>query len=230
MGRPQKKHTVGKDRRVNTRQALREAVLELISRDNSFDGLSLREITREVGVVPTTFYRHFSDMDELGLELVEDSFRTLRELLKVARQSALPPESMVRRSVETFVTYVQAHRRHFQFLARERFGGVAVLRDEIRTEIRLLQSELATDLARFPILNSWRTEDLQMIAGLMISAMTGIVEQVLAARPRGEDEAALIRVAEKQLRLILLAVPQWSPREDQPPAVLRPDAERTDPA
>ena len=212
MGRPQKRHRSGRTRSVNTRQALREAALELIDRDNSFDGLSLREITREVGVVPTTFYRHFTDMESLGLELVDDSFRTLRDLLKVARQAQSPDdqyEDAVRRSVETFVTYVRANRRHFQFLARERFGGVAALREEIRTEIRLLQSELATDLGRFPMLNQWTTEDLQMIAGLMISAMTGIVEQVLAARRRGEEDGELKRTAEKQLRLILLAVPHW---------------------
>lgn len=209
MGRPQKKHASGSDRKINTRQALREAALELIDRGNSFDGLSLREITREVGVVPTTFYRHYSDMESLGLELVGDAFRTLRELLRVARLASLPNGDVVRRSVETFVTYVRAHRRHFQFLARERFGGVAALRDEIRTEIRLLQNELAADLARFPVLNTWQTADLQMISGLMISAMTGIVEQVLGARRRGEDDAELIAVAEKQLRLILLAVPQW---------------------
>ena len=214
MGRPQKTHRTKREKSVNTRQALREAALELMDRDNSFDGLSLREITREVGVVPTTFYRHFSDMESLGLELVDDSFRTLRELLKVARQSPLQADDRVRRSVETFVTYVRAHRRHFQFLARERFGGVAAIREEIRTEVRLLQSELATDLGRFPVLNNWSTDDLNMVAGLMINAMTGIVEQVLQSRRREQDDAELIRVAEKQLRLILLGVPAWRSKPD----------------
>lgn len=212
MGRPQKTHRTRREKTVNTRQALREAALELIDRDSSFDSLSLREITREVGVVPTTFYRHYPDMEALGLELVDDSFRTLRDLLKVARQSnTAEPRGLIRRSVETFVTYVRAHRRHFQFLARERFGGMASLREEIRTEIRLLQSELATDLGRFPVLNKWPTDDLHMMAGLMISAMVSIVEQVLATRPRGQDDAELISTAEKQLRLILLAAPQWKP-------------------
>ncbi|MGJ8667908.1 MAG: TetR family transcriptional regulator [Oceanococcus sp.] len=214
MGRPQKTHRTKREKSVNTRQALRDAALELIDRDNSFDGLSLREITREVGVVPTTFYRHFSDMESLGLELVDDSFRTLRELLKVARQAPVQTDDRIRRSVETFVTYVRAHRRHFQFLARERFGGVAAIREEIRTEVRLLQSELATDLGRFPVLNQWSTEDLNMIAGLMINAMTGIVELVLINRRREKDDSELIRVAEKQLRLILLGTPAWRSKTD----------------
>ena len=209
MGRPQKTHRAGRDKSVNTRQALCEAALELIDRDSSFDSLSLREITREVGVVPTTFYRHFSDMQSLGLELVEDSFRTLRELLKAARKSSGAPKDQIRRSVETFVTNVRANRRHFQFLARERFGGVAAIREEIRTEVRLLQSELATDLGRFPIMQKWSTEDLNMMAGLMISAMIGIVEQVLVSRRPEHDDGPLIAVAQNQLRLILLGVPQW---------------------
>lgn len=217
MGRPQKRHAAGKDRRITTRQALAEAALELIDRGNSFDALSLRELTRAVGVVPTTFYRHFSDMEALGLELVDESFNTLRVLLKMARQTRLPSDDVVRASVETFVTYVRLHRRHFQFLARERFGGMAVLCDEIRSQIALLQSELAADLARFPQLERFPPEDLRMIAGLMISAMTGIVEQVLTARGSGEDDAELITVAEKQLRLILLGVPQWQPRTSAPP-------------
>ena len=35
-------------------------------------------------VVPTAFYRHFASMDELGLALVEESFRTLRTMLREA--------------------------------------------------------------------------------------------------------------------------------------------------
>ncbi|WP_351079748.1 TetR family transcriptional regulator, partial [Shewanella sp. CAL98-MNA-CIBAN-0140] len=36
----------------------------------SFSSISLRQVTREVGVVPTAFYRHFDDMESLGQALV----------------------------------------------------------------------------------------------------------------------------------------------------------------
>ena len=47
--------------KVLTRQALLRAALKLLSR-NSFDSISLREVTKEAGISPTAFYRHFDDM------------------------------------------------------------------------------------------------------------------------------------------------------------------------
>lgn len=194
----------------NTRQALLEHALRMLDGGKSFDGLSLRELTREVGIVPTAFYRHFRDMDELGLALVDESFRMLREMIRSARGQAVPPKDVIHHSVERLFRQIREHRLHFRFIARERHGGVESIRQGIRNEIRLFISELATDLARFPFLSKWSTEDLQMIATLMVDAMVSIAERVLdapAQRPEAEQE--VMRLAEKQLRLIVLAVPHW---------------------
>lgn len=175
----------------------------------SFDALSLRRVARAAGIVPTAFYRHFASMDELGLVLVEESFRTLRAMLREAREE-LPPEHVIRRSVEILVDYVGQHPRHFGFVARARSTGNTVLRHAIRNEIRLFTSELATDLARFPVLREWTTADLQMLAGLLVNTMIATVESMLdvpVAGPEAEAEIAL--VAEKQMRLTMLAVPVW---------------------
>src|SRR5580698_2758468 len=59
-------------RKQRTYDALLKAALRLMKEGRSFTGLSLREVTREAGVVPTAFYRHFGGMDELGLALVEE--------------------------------------------------------------------------------------------------------------------------------------------------------------
>lgn len=176
----------------------------------SFDAVSLRSVTRAAGVVPTAFYRHFASMDELGLALVEESFRTLRAMLREAREGGLPPEHIIRRSVEILIDHVRAHSRHFAFVARVRSSGNGVLRSAIRNEIRMFTSELATDLARFPGLREWMTEDLQMLAGLLVNTMIATVEAILdvpVAAP--EAEAEIARVAEKQLRLAMLGVPSW---------------------
>jgi AcrR family transcriptional regulator len=177
----------------------------------SFDSLSLRSVARAAGVVPTAFYRHFASMDELGLVLVEESFRALRGMLREARSLEARPEDIVKRSVDTLVAHVHAHREHFAFVARIGSTGSAVLRHAIRGEIRLFTSELATDLARFPILRDWSTEDLQMLAGLMVNTMIATIEAILelptVAAP--DAEAEIVKVAEKQLRLMLLGVPAW---------------------
>ena len=197
------------ERRQNTRQALLEAALLRLEAGESFDALSLRSITRAAGVVPAAFYRHFASMDELGLALVEESFRTLRAMLRDAREQPAPRDA-IRSSVRILVEHVRAHRQHFAFVARVRTSGSQVLRHAIRSEIRLFTSELATDLARFPVLREWSTEDLTMLAGLLVNTMIATIEAMLDVPVAGpEAEAEIARTAEKQLRLVLLAVPQW---------------------
>jgi AcrR family transcriptional regulator len=212
VGAPAKRRSQ-QERRRHTRQALLDAALLQLETGESFDSLSLRSVARAAGVVPTAFYRHFASMDELGLALVEESFRTLRALLREAREGGMPPEHIIRRSVEILLAHVQEHPQHFSFIARVRSGGNGVLRHAIRNEIRLFTSELATDLARFDVLREWTTEDLQMLAGLLVNTMIATIEAVLdvpVAGPRAEAEIA--RVAEKQLRLTLLGVPSWRSR------------------
>ncbi len=129
----------------------------------------------------------------------------------------LPTENIIRRSVEILVRHVHAHRSHFEFIARERYGGYSSLREAIRREIRLFAAELATDLSRFPILEHWDTEDLQMLASLMVNAMVSIAENLLdAPANRPEAEAEILRLAEKQLVFISLAIPAWRSKAPNP--------------
>ena len=69
-----------------TRRALIDAAFNQLSAEKSFSNLSLREVAREAGIAPTSFYRHFSDMDELGLEMVDEAGLTLRQLMRQARK------------------------------------------------------------------------------------------------------------------------------------------------
>lgn len=197
------------ERKQRTRRALLDAALELLE-EQSFSSLSLRQVTRAAGIVPTAFYRHFGDMEELGLVLIDESFRTLRSMIRAARADPRTYEHVIRNSVEILVREVHEHDTHFRFIGRERFGGVAALRHAIRGEIRLFASELATDLARFPYLDSWTTEDLQLLAGLIVNAMVSTAEAILDAPPEDPAaEAEIVKTAERQLRMIMLGVPRW---------------------
>ncbi len=201
------------ERRRQTRQALLDAALLQMEAGESFDALSLRSVARAAGVVPTAFYRYFTGMDELGLVLIEDSFRALRGMLRHAREEGRAPERMIERSVEILIAYVRANRMQFAFVARIRSTGNGVLRHAIRTEIRLFVSELATDLARLPILSEWTTEDLQLLAGLLVNTMIATVEALLDAPPdAAPSEAEIARTAARQMRLIVVGVPSWRSR------------------
>jgi AcrR family transcriptional regulator len=213
-------------RKQRTRRALLDAALELLD-SQSFSSLSLRQVTRAAGVVPTAFYRHFENMEELGLVLIDESFRTLREMIAAVRTDPPTYQHVIRRSIEILVGYIHEHDTHFRFIARERFGGLSALRQAIRLEIRLFASDLATDLARFPYLDRWTTEDLQLLAGLMVNAMVSMAEAILDATPTDPAaEAEIVAVAERQLRMITLGVPLWRSSVTHP----RPPAPRPRPA
>jgi AcrR family transcriptional regulator len=194
-------------RKEATRRAIVGAALKLLG-DHSFSALSLREVTREAGIVPAAFYRHFESMEALGLVLIDESFRALRDMLRFARAGKLDPNRVIESSVEILVASVAEQREHWRFIGRERSSGVTVLRYAIRTEIRLITSELATDLARFPGLNSWSTEDLNILASLFVNSMIVIAEAIEDA----QDASALAeikRIAVKQLRMIAIGVSGW---------------------
>lgn len=195
------------ERKEATRRAIIVAALKLVE-ERSFSALSLREVTRAANIVPGAFYRHFESMDALGLVLIDESFRALRELLRDARAGGLDPNRAIESSVDILVDSVAARREYWRFINRERSGGMTVLRYAIATEIRLITSELATDLARFPGLRGWSTEDLNILAGLFVNAMTAIAEAISDA----QDPAALAeikRIAVKQLRMIAIGITGW---------------------
>src|SRR3954463_10554778 len=195
------------ERKEATRRALVAAALRLLE-DRSFAALSLREVTRQAGIVPAAFYRHFESMEALGLVLIDESFRALRDMLRSARAGRLDPNRVIESSVDILIEGVNYRREHWRFIGRERSSGVTVLRYAIRTEIRLITSELAIDLARFPGLNTWSGEDLNILASLFVNSMIVIAEAIEDAA----DQASLQeikRVAVKQLRMITIGVNAW---------------------
>jgi AcrR family transcriptional regulator len=195
------------ERKEVTRRAIIGAALKLLDERN-FSALSLREVTREVGIVPAGFYRHFESMEALGLVLIDESFRSLREMLRSARTDKLDPNRMIESTVEILTASVTQQREHWRFIVRERSSGIPVLRHAIRAEILLITSELAADLARFPGLDTWSAEDLNIRAGLFVNSMIVIAEAVEDA-PDAATVEEITRTAVRQLRMITVGVAGW---------------------
>lgn len=203
------------ERKRLTRQRLLDAALALMREGRSFTSLGLREITRRAEVVPTAFYRHFRDLDELGLSLVDESGMTLRRLLREIRRGGVPSSDMIRRSVATYVQYVEAHRPQFLFIARERAGGSTAIRNAIRTEVRHFVQEMAQDLRHLNLLPALTTGTLEMICGLVVQTMLGAATDILDLP---DTDAALQRERRenfvRQVRVIFLGANAWR----EPPA------------
>lgn len=198
-------------RKEQTRQALLDATLEL-STDRGFANVSLREIARAAGLVPTAFYRHFESLDQLGLAIVEVGMSALRVMLREARRS--PGPANARQSLEILSKHVGANRELFRFIYRERFGGSTDVRNEIASELDLIVRELTVDLARMPGLGQWPSADLDMAADLLVSAMIQAMGAMLdAGKPGHPREHDIIERSEKQMRLIILGMAAWQPKD-----------------
>nr|WP_216653726.1 TetR family transcriptional regulator [Nocardioides sp. zg-DK7169] len=185
-----------------------------LSEDSSLVALSLRQVAREVGVVPTAFYRHFDSLETLGLALVDESFVSLRAMLRDVRH-AEPARAgdyvgVVDDSVRILVDHVHQQRAHFRFIARERAAGPPAVREAVRREIALCEQELAADVARLPGTAGWSAEDLRILSSLIVSAMVATAEAVLlAATP--QDERRVVETARAQLRMVLVGALHWRP-------------------
>lgn len=197
------------EQKERTREAILNAALDL-SRDHGFAQISLRQVARQAGVVPTAFYRHFDSMDELGLALVERSFLTLRTMIREAQGDPDVLDNIIEASAEVLVRVVKQNRMHFAFVARERASGSAAVREAIQRELELFISELAVVLARLPHLDRWSSDDVKMASGLFVRNMVYRAEQVVQmpeGRPDREEE--ITRKAQREMRLIVLGFEKW---------------------
>src|SRR6478672_10874089 len=115
------------ERKERTRRAILDATLSLCE-DSSLVAVSLRQVAKEVGIVPTAFYRHFASIEDLGLALVEESFVSLRELLRDVRRSDPTYRNIIDSSVTVLVEHTRHQHAHFAFIARERVAGPPAVR------------------------------------------------------------------------------------------------------
>jgi len=126
-----------------TRRTIVDAAFRLLDQERSFSSLSLREVTREAGIAPTSFYRHFVDMEELGLTLVDEGGVALRQLMRKARQRMRDKGSVISISVETFMEFIHDFPYVFRLLLRERSGSSLAFRKAVSRELQYFVVELA---------------------------------------------------------------------------------------
>lgn len=122
------------DKKARTRKALIDAAVRL-SAEYGFSGLSLREVTREADLAPTTFYRHFTDMDDLGLTLIDEVGLSLRRLMRQAGQRAGTERNIVKAEVEAFLAFIHEQTNLFRLLVGERSGSSSAFRKALHREM-----------------------------------------------------------------------------------------------
>jgi TetR/AcrR family transcriptional regulator, fatty acid biosynthesis regulator len=129
-----------KDEKERVRANLMRAALQL-SAAHGFASLGLREVSREGGIAPTSFYRHFADMQELGLAIIrEHSARVQRELGE--RALAAPGAPAIAELVDAAWEWLARDPELMLFTLAERHGASAAFREQLRAELALLARAL----------------------------------------------------------------------------------------
>ncbi|MFI8080501.1 TetR family transcriptional regulator [Kitasatospora sp. NPDC086009] len=204
-------HTVGarQAQKQQSRRALLDAGLHLLA-DQNLASVGVREVTREAGLSPAAFYRHFPDLAALGVALVEESLASLHVMIRSVLAGAGGSDELIDRTVDVIEQHVRDHRPHVRFLARERHGGVRQVREAIDVELGRFATEVGAALALQPVSQGWSEEDLRTLAELYVDHMVSTAAALLEAQEADpERERHIAATARLQLRLISLGRRHW---------------------
>jgi AcrR family transcriptional regulator len=131
------------EQKLQTRQRIVDAAFSLLNEDKSLSAMSLREVAREAGIAPTSFYGHFTDINELGLTLVDEAGLALRQLMRQARQRIEAGGGVIDISVDTFMEFITDNKNVFRLLLREHTGTSGAFRAAVAREIQHFIEELS---------------------------------------------------------------------------------------
>ncbi|MDM1759147.1 TetR family transcriptional regulator [Acinetobacter sp. 256-1] len=210
------------ERKQQSRQALLDAALTLSTSGRSFSSISLREVAREVGLVPTAFYRHFQDMEELGKELVDQVSLYLKNVLHQLGHGLALPEAKTQTTMDSFFKAVEQNPQQWIFMIAERWGGSETVRRAIDREIRYLNDDLSNDLKKLQFFEHFQNEnDLYVLTSLLInSAFTWAMSWLSLSRQYSGQELELQKIIYKkqsvtQIRFIFRGILNWeTPKMD----------------
>ncbi|MDG1123082.1 MAG: HTH-type transcriptional repressor FabR [Glaciecola sp.] len=190
-----------------TRQNIINAAFACLDAEKSLSSLSLREIARNAGIAPTSFYRHFKDVNDLGMTLVDEAGLMLRQLMRSARRRITQESNAIDTSVDTLMEFINENKNVFRVLLREHTGTSAEFRSAVQREIQHFIKELSDYIMHRQKI-SQQLADLQSEAMVMIVFSAGA--QALDAQPNQQ-----IVIAEKvkhQLMFVQLGVRQFKPK------------------
>jgi AcrR family transcriptional regulator len=148
-----------KPEKLEEKERIRDALLQAavhLSAAHGFASLGLREVSREASIAPTSFYRHFEDMQALGLTIIRDKIEPFMLGMMQARgaaasatgatgatATATEPAAMV----NALYHAVEREPELTRFLLAERVGAFAAFRTALQGTLQEFAGRLAEMLA-----------------------------------------------------------------------------------
>ncbi len=180
------------------REDIMAAAITLIGPHRSVSTLSLREVARAAGIAPNSFYRHFRDIDELAVALIDRAGGTLRTVIREARNRATNAPSIIRSSIDAFMEQLEAEEQLLHVLLCEGSVGSDAYKQAVDQVLTHFESELHEDLIRL----STEAEAPLHRADLVAKAITRLVFAMGGtALDKGPEEKEAI--AEQMMVMVL---------------------------
>ncbi|WP_213947226.1 HTH-type transcriptional repressor FabR [Luteibacter sp. dw_328] len=184
------------------REDLIVAALKLIGPHRSLSTVSLREVTREAGISPNSFYRQFRDMDELAIALIDLAGRSLRTIIGQARERATSTDrSVIRVSVETFMEQLRADDKLLHVLLREGAVGSDAFKQAVERELSYFEDELRVDLIRLAAAERARLHEPALVSKAITRLVFAMGAVAMDQPPERDPE--LIEQISQMLRMII---------------------------
>ena len=179
------------------KRKLIDAALRLTAGGRSFASLGLRELAREAGLNPNTFYRHFDTLDELAREAVESVSRRLRPMLRRERWLAAHDDahSVPRRACAAFFAFALENRAAFVSALAEYHGTSPVLREAVRANLHDVSAEMADDVVQLEWMPALARETVDEVCTQIVLQLFHLSAEYLDANAARQQ--ALIAYAER---------------------------------
>ena len=186
-----------------SRDDLLTAALALIGPHRSVSTLSLREVAREAGIAPNSFYRQFRDMDELTVALIELAGQSLRTIIGQARQRAASSDrGVVRLSVETFMEQLRADDRLMHVLLREGTAGSDAYKQAVDRQLNYFEDELRGDLIQLAHADNGARLLEPALAAKAITRLVFAMGATALDTPPARDEELIVQMTH-MIRMII---------------------------
>lgn len=157
--------------KARSRQSLLDAALAILD-DGDVNDLTTVEITKRAGLAQSSFYVHFSSIDHLLRDLVDEVWDARREISRRARESVSPERRDEYYRVR-FTAHVQGLIEHpavFRLLLRSRLDPTSIVGEDARAQQAKSRQNLTAWLEELaPAATESERRRLRMIAAGLLA-------------------------------------------------------------
>ncbi len=209
-----RRSTDTENNKKNTRDSLIAAALS-ISRDKSFFSISMREITREIGKSPASFYNHFESMEKLAIHIIDETLDRNRQSLKQARAPTAPLGDQGYRVIESVLSIFKERPDHYRFTIALFDCREPMIRSVIDRHWQRMLIELREDLMHFPFFENLDKHTFELTTKLLANTCLRIAAEITKNDISKAEQKKLLSDGAIELRVICIGAAHWQPNSER---------------